>query len=282
MIAPTPEALDGITVSVVGHGHDDEIRHLLEDLARHAGASVREVILTLNLPQPRLADWIAAGTWPFEVLVLHNPVPAGFGANHNQAYARCRTSHFCVLNPDIRLVSDPFPPLLDALRDDTAGCAYPLQSTGQGEPVDRARELPTPAALLRRYLLPGYASPAYARRWVNGSFMLFKAAVFGRLQGFDPAFFMYCEDVDICLRMRELGFRLVVVPEVVVRHEAAHASRRRPRHLWWHLQSLARLWRSDVFKRQLERERGHLPDLIPRAAPAGLRRAVEFEQRPHE
>ena len=92
-----------------------------------------------------------------------------------------------------------------------------------------------------------------SREWTNGAFMLFRSSVFRQLRGFDTRYFMYCEDVDICLRLQDLGFALDAAPEVTVGHHAAHASRRDLRHLGWHLGSLWRLWTSDTFWQHLGR-----------------------------
>jgi len=64
--------------------------------------------------------------------------------------------------------------------------------------------------------------------------------------GFDERYFMYCEDVDLCLRLRLAGLRLVRAPVSVV-HAGRGASRRSAVHLAWHVRSLLRLWCSRSF-----------------------------------
>lgn len=237
-----------VTVSVVSHGHREDIRLLLADMVAFSGEEVAEVILTLNVAEESLVDWIAQHDWPFTLTLIRNDQPLGYGANHNQAFERCRTPYFCVLNPDIRFTHDPFPYLIATLRQSGVGCAYPMQSEEHGPPVDRIREIPTPLALLRRYLVPGHRRQSQPRHWVNGSFMLFPADVFRQLGGFDTGYFMYCEDVDICLRLQQAGLRLELAPQARVHHCATRASRRSWLHFRWHVQSLWRLWRSKAYR----------------------------------
>ncbi len=253
-----------VTVSVVSHEHGDDIPHLLADIAAFGGREIGEVIATLNVPEEALSDWIEAHDWPFTVSLIRNDQPLGYGANHNQAFARCRTPYFCVVNPDIRFARDPFPALIAALQEPAAGCAYPLQYEGRGSPRDMAREVPTPHALLKRYLLPGYRARPQPRHWVNGAFMLFHSPVFARLGGFDTGYFMYCEDVDICLRLQLAGLRLLSVPSAKVEHIAARASRWRPRHMSWHLSSLWRLWRSSFYQDFMQTDDLSTPDMVER------------------
>jgi len=62
---------------------------------------------------------------------------------------------------------------------------------------------------------------------------------------------MYCEDVDLCLRLRLAGWALVRVPVKVV-HAGQRNSRRKWRHLRWHVVSLLRLWRSPAYGKTIE------------------------------
>ncbi len=237
-----------VTVSIVSHGHGEDIRHLLTDMAAFGCKEIAEVVLTLNVPEEALVDWIAQHDWPFAFTLIRNDRSLGYGANHNQAFEHCRTPYFCVLNPDIRFTRDPFPHLISALQPVGVGCTYPMQSEEGGRPIDRVREVPTPLALLRRYLVPGYRYRPQSRHWVNGSFMLFPSDIFRQLGGFDTSYFMYCEDVDICLRLQQTGLRLELASQAHVQHLATRASRRLSRHFWWHIRSLFRLWRSSTYR----------------------------------
>jgi GT2 family glycosyltransferase len=53
---------------------------------------------------------------------------------------------------------------------------------------------------------------------VVGCFMLMRTDLWRRLGGFDPRFWMYGEEADLCLRARALGFRPVVTPEATIVH----------------------------------------------------------------
>lgn len=260
----TPLAPAGarITASIVSHGHGTEVERLLADLARLAPPAPDRVILTLNRPEPQLAAALRARDWPFQLLLIENTTPAGFGTNHNRAFAcdqeRGAAPWFAVLNPDLRLRANPFGPLLDALRADPhAGAAYPVQRDAAGRQQDHERLLPSPARLLRRHLLRRReVEPGQTPDWVNGAFLLLRRGAYAQLQGFDERYRMYCEDVDLCLRLQLAGWHLVRVDTASVEHTGHRGSRRRPRHLAWHLASLWRLWRSPAWSDYRRRGRG--------------------------
>lgn len=247
-----------ITVSIVSHGHRAQVDALLAQLAQLQNADLRRVILTRNVPEPKSAapDEVSPDRsgWPFELHRIDNSMAAGFGANHNRAFdedTRLGASdHFAVVNPDVRLVGDPFPALTDALAHPDAGCAYPRQVDEHGQPQDHERTLPSPLALLERHLgthrQPGSSS---ARPdWVNAAFLLFRHRTFAALGGFDTRYHMYCEDVDLCLRLQLRGHKLVCATQAIVVHVGQRASRHVGPHLGWHLASLWRLWNSEAYR----------------------------------
>lgn len=57
-----------------------------------------------------------------------------------------------------------------------------------------------------------------------GAALLIKAEVIERVGLFDPLFFMYTEETDLCLRIRKAGYKLVYVPSAKVYHKASRSS----------------------------------------------------------
>jgi hypothetical protein len=231
-----------VTVSIVSHRQNALVNALLGDLARHCGEDI-PIVLTENVP-----DTVSFATELFadRIDVISNPQPKGFGANHNAAFAHCHTPYFCVANPDIRLAADPFPALLDSLRDERVGVAGPLVRSPAGAAEDSARRIPTPASLLRKFFVAP-SGPEYPIDqgpievdWLAGMFMLFSSSAYRRLQGFDERYFLYYEDVDICRRLHAGGKRVVFEPRAEVIHDARRASHFNPRLAVRHLASAAR------------------------------------------
>ena len=67
-----------------------------------------------------------------------------------------------------------------------------------------------------------------AAGWLSGSCLLLRRCAFEQVLGFDPAYFMYFEDVDLCDRLSRAGWRNVYVPAAVVEHAGGHATLRVP------------------------------------------------------
>jgi GT2 family glycosyltransferase len=239
--------MNEITLSVVSHGHGPVLALLLSDLDRLASPHVARVVVTLNVDEPWQPPPRVGRT---TVEVVRNRQPLGFAENHNRAFARCDTPVFAVVNPDIRMAEDPWPALVRALRDDTCGLAVPWQVNAQGDTEDFRRLVPTPWGLLRRTVMRRKVLTDTDRlEWAAGSFMVFRKPVFEALGGFDAGYRLYCEDVDLCLRLQLNGWRIEVVPSSRVVHDARRASGSGGRFLRWHLASFLRLWTSAAFWR---------------------------------
>lgn len=239
-----------ISISVVSHGQISLIENLLHDINEYCDGSSLELILTLNLEE-KLS--FTADSFSFPIKVIRNPIPLGFAANHNQAFAKAAGGFFCVINPDIRLNNNPFPELLECLQQTTVGVVAPLVVGNSGNVEDSARFFPTPFKILCKvfggckgsdYVIKN--EPVYPD-WVGGMFMLFPHEVFEKLNGFNERFFLYYEDVDLCARLRLKGYEAVLCPSAKVIHDARRSSHSSFRYLKWHLTSMLRFFCSVVY-----------------------------------
>jgi len=231
-----------LSLSIVSHRQAELIRPLLANLAC-CGLADFEVLLTINLPE----DESAYADHPFPVRIIRNPVPKGFGANHNAAFAASAGRWFVIVNPDIRIDALDVAALLAPFDDPSTGAVAPTILSVRGTVEDSVRRFPTLGRLSRRVLLrqrePDYTwqREPISVDWVAGMFVVFRREAFEQVSGFDDKrFFMYFEDVDICARLAQRGWTIRLQPQVAVVHDAQRDSHRNWRHLRWHLVSALR------------------------------------------
>ena len=242
--------LQQISISIVSHLQSSLIEKLLNDIEQYCKASSIEVILTLNMHEETT---FAGRHFSFPIKTICNQMPQGFAANHNQAFTHASGQFFCVMNPDLRLSDNPFPALLACLKDLSVGVAAPLVLGESGEMEDSARRFPTPFRIFCKafggckdsdYVVKD--APIYPD-WVGGMFMLFPRGIFDRLGGFDQRYFLYYEDVDLCARLRLLGYGVAICPNAKIMHDARRDSHRSFKYLRWHLASMIRFFCSPPF-----------------------------------
>ncbi len=235
--------------SIVSHGHGKLVGQLLASIieSRLIDPVRDQVIVTLNLPEDE--GFLVEGS-PLPMTVIRNKSPKGFGANHNAAFANCKTDLFCVLNPDLQLESLDLAYMRQVLADPSVGAWAPQVFSPAMTVEDSARKFPTPAILFRRIFLKQYSIDYVASNtpvevdWVAGMFMAFRSNVFGAHNGFDESYHMYMEDVDICRRLHLASLKIIYDTRTAVVHDARRDSRRKLKYLIWHALSLSIYFRN--------------------------------------
>jgi N-acetylglucosaminyl-diphospho-decaprenol L-rhamnosyltransferase len=147
-----------------------------------------------------------------------------------------------VANPDITWHPGALDVLLDAAaRWPRAAALGPAILTPQGDLYPSARGFPSLGRGVGHALF-GWWWPrnpwtrAYRREsggpveapagWLSGSCLLLRRSAYDAVGGFDPAYFMYFEDLDLARRLAAAGWQSVYVPTAVVEHTGAHSTKR--------------------------------------------------------
>jgi N-acetylglucosaminyl-diphospho-decaprenol L-rhamnosyltransferase len=177
--------------------------------------------------------------------VIYNHANLGFGPAVNRAAVQARGQFFLILNPDCLLVQSALERLLDVLKKEPkAGLVGAVVCDGQGVP-DPASYRRDPimqrafATLFKRDgegvniagAMPDHLVEAEA---VSGAVMLMPRRVFEWLNGFDEKYFLHCEDLDMCRRVRDGGWRVLLAGDVRVWHGKGGSSRHRPVFVSYH------------------------------------------------
>lgn len=232
-----------VCLSVVSHGHRDHLIALMGDLTTQ-GLELEQIRVLANIPEELsgLECFAQEG-----VIVTYNDSPMGFGANHNKNLVGCAADYYLIINPDVRLTSNPIPELLAIFEaDPLVGLVAPRVTTSDGRFEDSIRRFPSLMDLFKKAfgndqgLVVLKSEEDSDVPWVAGMFMLVRSDVFTALGGFDEGFYLYYEDVDLCARILRAGYKVRVARNATVIHNAQRDSRRKLKFMSWHLRSMAR------------------------------------------
>ncbi len=217
---------------------------LLEDISKFSGM-IEKVVLTHNIQNRGFA---VDSDLDINIVNINNSHPKGFGANHNQAFKHCDTDYYCVLNPDIRLTNNPFPKLVECLRNSRATIAAPRVFDSKGIKQDTVRYFPTPYALIKKTLFgfkneyPDSGNDHIYPDWAAGMFLLITADDYRSLHGFDESYYLYYEDVDLSLRSWKNAHGVIQCANAHAIHDAQRESHRNLKFLYWHLKSATKFF----------------------------------------
>jgi len=285
-----------LSVLLVSHGHADFVRACLASLQGAMGDLSHEVIVIDNLAEPGFADRIG-GPQP-GLQLLANDKRMGFGANMNKAAEIARGRVLLILNPDTEYHAGDLAAAVRRLEaDPTCGIATARLLNEDDSDQRNFRQFPTAAiTALRGFGADRWAwRPEFYRRslmegetlsgdtavdWVYGSFMLIRRSTFQALGGFDIGYFMYYEDVDLCLRLRRAGLEVKVYPDLTFRHhhQRSSAQRGESRLRGHHMRSFRRYLRRShayLFSPVTSARADPVPGWLMRVLPFGLG-AVQF------
>lgn len=199
-----------------------------------AEPEVREVVVVDNGSGDGSADHLRGAFAGEPVRVMESGANRGFGPAVNLGAAGCRAPLLFVLNSDATVVPGSLGRLATALTgDDHTGIVAPAvyQADGSLQPGVYGRlPMRRDAVLSSGWVRKRADDPrqAAAPGWVSGVAMLLRRDDFLGAGGFDEAFTMYLEDVDLCRRMQEAGKAVRRVPEAGVVHRGG-GSWRSPR-----------------------------------------------------
>lgn len=222
-----------ISAVVVNHNGGVGLRRCLESLGPpRAGLEVLLVDNASSDGSPALVR--EAFPW---VRVLAQAANLGFGAANNLASSSAAGESLLLLNADAWLEPGALGRLADRLEsDDRLALVAPRLLYPDG----RRQFSWSPERGVLGEALQQLRNPHEARAWVHGpaarlasriagppwytaACVLLRATAFREVGGFDERFFMYFEDVDLCLRLRAAGWRLADEPAAVARHAGGFA-----------------------------------------------------------
>ena len=159
----------------------------------------------------------------------------GYGAGNNVGFKHSSGKFITIMNPDVVLRDGALEKMIAfMMANSDVGIVGPRTYDNTGKTTSTARKNYTVLRLLGTYLGISqiikrimHGDKSISRRqfeepmtvdWLQGSTLMIRREVYEALGGFDENFFLFMEDVDLCARARELGWRVVYLPSAEVEH----------------------------------------------------------------
>lgn len=262
-----------LAVVIVSYNTVDLLRACLTSLreaARELAPALEIEVVVVDNASGDESAMMVADEFP-EIMLLAEDENLGFARANNQALAQLGLTGVAesdsvpdlvlLLNPDT-LVSAGALRKMAGIFDSLpmAGAAGPKLIYGDGSFQHGAFRFPALGQVLIDLWLPAWipggrrlrdsrlngryplrkweGTAPFAVDFVLGAALMARGSLFRQIGGFDENYFMYCEEMDWCLRVHEAGWQIVAVPGATITHLEGQSSRQ----VRW--VSLERLWRS--------------------------------------
>ena len=241
----------------------DCLKSLLAECARLPRDQTAEVLVVDNASTDGSPEMVARefSTSSISVRLIRSDVNLGFGAANNLALNKAQGQYPILLNSDAFLHPGALHLAIEHMNSNPeAGAAGARQVSRDGswQPSARSFHSIWNAALVltglsarfprsRIFGAPDrtWADPLQAAEtdWVPGSFLILRREALIKSGLFDPAFFLYFEEVDLCRRIKSAGFRVYYWPDIVVTHIGGESTRQLPSLLFSESDLQVVLWR---------------------------------------
>ena len=239
---PSESSPPDISVAVVSFNTRELLRACLASLhARQAEGEARlEIIVAENGSTDGSPEMVRA-EFP-AVRLVETGGNVGFGRANNLALADAQGGCFCLINSDAEALPGALAKsqaYLDAHPDVGLAGGQLLWPDGRAQTswgndptLAGVRQEQTFWTFWRKIAPPAPVTPPELGAGgvrdvpqISGAFMMIRRAAWQEVGGFDPAYFMYNEDVDLNVRLRRAGWRVVFLPDARITHHLGASSR---------------------------------------------------------
>lgn len=155
----------------------------------------------------------------------------GFAGGYNEALKQLNSKYFLLLNSDVEVTPNWLPPLIECLDNDSSiACCMPKIHAHHAK--DEFEYAGAAGGFIDKYGFPfcrgrvfnitekdtGQYDKATDIFWATGAAMLIRSEVYTQLGGLDPDFFAHMEEIDLCWRVKNNGYRITCIPQSTVYH----------------------------------------------------------------
>jgi GT2 family glycosyltransferase len=231
-----------LAIVIVSYNVRDELRRCLDSIVGHTAPFPTEVVVVDNASADGTAAMVRA-EYP-AVTVIEAGANLGFARANNLGIRATRSEFVLLLNPDTICPPGAIATLVRALAAEAgAAAAGPRLVDEQGFPELSFGWAIGPLGELKQKLVGGlhqrrvraivrmvdrWSRRAGPRQWVSGACLLVRRADLDAVGLLDERFFMYTEDVDLCVSLRRRGRLVLFVPQAEVLHLRGRSARANP------------------------------------------------------
>ncbi len=207
---------------IVNYNSGDYLRRAVESLKKYPPSFPYEIIIVDNASCDSSLNGIE------DAVIIKLSKNIGFGRGNNLGVEKAKGKLILFLNSDAEVLPKSLDSMADLLKEERIGASACRLVYGNGklQPSFGIIEKGILGEAFDKFLSKAFI-PLYIKRrnspfpvkWISAAAVMTRKDVLEKIGGcFDPAYFLYMEDVDLCKRFREAGYRLLINPGCKVIH----------------------------------------------------------------
>ncbi|MCE3294940.1 MAG: glycosyl transferase family 2 [Crocinitomicaceae bacterium] len=218
--------MEELAIVILNWNGQNFLERFLPGVVRNSPGA--RIVVADNASTDDSVAWVRENFPQVELVV--NASNGGYAKGYNDALQYVSAKYYLLLNSDIEVTENWLVPLYQAISFENVAAVQPKILAEHSR--DFFEHAGASGGFLDKNLYPfcrgrifntveedrGQYDGETEVFWVSGACMLVRADVFHEAGGFDDAFFAHMEEIDLCWRMKRLGYSLKVVPSSVVYH----------------------------------------------------------------
>jgi len=214
-----------LTIQIVNFNSRDNLKICLRSIRENTTDFGSLQVVIINNDKEKLGNFLDG----FEVEIVEKNENIGFGKAHNLGSEIASGEYIFFLNPDAKLFPGTVEKMLEIFSSDEkigiVGSVHVGENGISGE--EHFGDRKTPLSIIGKKIFRAKGqlrkNNFFETAWVSGGAMMVKKDLFRELGGFDENYFMYFEDVDLCLRAKKKGWKTAVHPEAKIFHRSGQS-----------------------------------------------------------
>lgn len=215
-----------LAIVILNYNGKNYLEQFLPNVIKYS--SDAEIIIADNKSTDNSLQFLKENYPTIKVIV--NQINGGFAKGYNDALKKLDFKYYLLLNSDIEVTEGWLNPLLETINNEKIAACQPKILSYQNKnkfehagacggfldrnyyPFCRGRILEHTEFDNNQY---DYSQEIF---WASGACLLIKAELFHKLNGFDEDFFAHMEEIDLCWRLKKIGYQIYVNPLSKVYH----------------------------------------------------------------
>lgn len=218
-----------LSIVILNWNGEKFLRRFLPSVVKYSSYPWSEIIVADNGSEDKSKD-VVLREFP-SVVYLQLDRNYGFAEGYNHVLSFVEADYYLLLNSDVEVTEDWLIPLLACMESDPSigACQPKILQLDQpekfeyagaaggfidhfGYPFCRGRIMNIQETDKGQYDL---SIPVF---WASGAAMLVRSSAWRKMNGFDPDFYAHMEEIDLCWRMKNQGYKIMVCPSSFVYH----------------------------------------------------------------
>jgi GT2 family glycosyltransferase len=165
------------------------------------------------------------------VSIIENKINGGFARGYNEALKKVDAEYYILLNSDVEVTAGWIEPLLELMDSDPniAACQPKIRDFKDKTKFEHAGAA---GGFIDKYGYPFCQGRIFNSLesdteqynsvreifWATGACMVIRSSIFNKAGGFDEDFFAHMEEIDLCWRIKNMGYKIMYTPYSTVYH----------------------------------------------------------------